>query len=172
MLFGVVVVRILRQHLMPVTASDQGIYKIFDLLFVIWFYFSFSLLYQWKKEKSIVNRRAFGLLAKMKDDGQKLFMIGGINLQTNEHIAEVETYDSSSKVWKFYKNLPSDLLNHYGPESGCIDSFEDSILIVGSSIFSLHWTTWHHEVLSSVPKTSIGYKCAGNIKWLTSTTKF
>ena len=35
MLFGVVVVRILRQHLMPVTASDQGIYKIFDLLFVI-----------------------------------------------------------------------------------------------------------------------------------------
>ena len=119
-------------------------------------------MYQWKKETKIVNKRAFALLTEMKDtEVKKLFIIGGLNIQTNEHVKEVEIYDSSLKMWKLYKNLPSELLNQYGPESGCIDAFEDSLIIVGDSIFALDWKTWNHEILSAVPKTSIGRKCSG-----------
>lgn len=125
-------------------------------------------MYQWKKESKIVNKRAFALLTEMKDtddkDVKQIFLIGGLNVQTNEHVKEVEIYDSSVKMWKFYKNLPSELLNQYGPESGCIDAFEDSLIIVGDSIFALDWKTWNHKILSAVPKTSIGTKCSGNIK--------
>ena len=125
----------------------------------------FSLQYQWKKESNIVNKRAFALLTEMNDkdekDVQNRFLIGGINVQTNDHVKEVEIYDSSSNLWKFYKNLPSELLNQYSPESGCIDTFKDSLIIVGNSISALDWKTWDHEVLSAVPKTSTGTKCSG-----------
>ena len=121
--------------------------------------------YQWKKESNIVNKRAFALLTEMNDkdekDVKKFFLIGGINIQTNDHVKEVEIYDSSSNLWKFYKNLPSELLNQYSPESGCIDTFKDSLIIVGNSISALDWKTWDHEVLSAVPKTSTGTKCSG-----------
>ena len=113
-----------------------------------------------------MNKRAFALLTEMNysydEDLPKLFIIGGMNVQTNEHVKEVEIYDKSSKIWKFYKNLPSELLNQYGPDSGCIGTFEDSVIIVGSSVFALDWRTWDHKVLSAAPKTSIGAKCSGN----------
>ena len=119
-------------------------------------------MYVWTKEANIVNKRAFALLTNMEDTGNEdLFIIGGFNVQTNEHVKEIEIYDSSSKLWKFYKNLPSELLNQYGPESGCIGTFQDSVIIVGQSIFALDWKTWDFVVLSSVPKTSIGTKCSG-----------
>ena len=41
-----------------------------------------------------MNKRAFALLSEMKDsydeDLPKLFIIGGMNVQTNEHVKEVE----------------------------------------------------------------------------------
>ena len=112
-----------------------------------------------------MNKRAFALLTEMKDtydeDLPKLFIIGGMNVQTNEHVKEVEIFDTSSKMWKFYKNLPSEILNQYGPDSGCIGTFEDSVIFGGNSIFALDWKTWDYEVLSTAPKTSIGTKCSG-----------
>ena len=154
-----------------VTAFDQGLILLIALSTIYFrkpLLFFPSLLYHWKKETNIVNKRAFALLTEMKDsyneDLPTLFIIGGMNVQTNEHVKEVEIYDKYSKIWKFYKNLPSELLNQYGPDSGCIGTFEDSVIIVGNSIFALDWRTWDHEVLSAVPKTSIGTKCSGNIK--------
>ena len=121
------------------------------------------------KESNIVNKRAFALLTEMNEEDEKneknLFLIGGINIQTNDHVKEVEIYDLTSNLWKFYKNLPTELLNQYSPESGCIDTFKDSLIIVGNSISALDWKTWEHEVLSVVPKTSIGTKCSGIKKY-------
>ena len=84
-----------------------------------------------------------------------------MNVQTNEHAKEVEIFDTTSKMWKFYKNLPPEILYQYGPDSGCIGTFEDSVIIVGNSIFALDWKTWDYEVLSAAPKNSIGTKCSG-----------
>ena len=94
---------------------------------------------------------------------EKLFIIGGLDLQSYEHIREVEVYDSTSASWKFFRNLPEDVLNHYGPETGCIGAREDAIIFVGEIILSLDRASWNVTKVTSVPDTSLDAKCTGNI---------
>ena len=56
------------------------------------------------------------------------YAIGGVNLQMNQYIQEVEMYDESYSVWKYYKNLPNDAIGQNGPDSGCIGKMRNSII--------------------------------------------
>ena len=60
---------------------------------------------EWLEKPSFINGRAFGLLTQMETmEGEyRNFAIGGVNLQMNQYIQEVEMYDESYSVWKFYK---------------------------------------------------------------------
>ena len=115
------------------------------------------------QRSSLIKKRAFGLLTRMRDENMKdkLFMIGGLDLQSYDHIREVEVYDSTSASWRFFRNLPEDVLNHYGPETGCIGAREDAVIFVGEIILSLDWASWNVTRVTSVPATSLEAKCTG-----------
>ena len=75
-------------------------------LFLSWNYVcNFRNSIEWLEKPSLINRRAFGLMTKMKNiEGEnRNYAIGGVNLQKNQYIQEVEMYDESYSVWKFYK---------------------------------------------------------------------
>ena len=112
---------------------------------------------------SFMNNRAFGLMTRMKNsDGEfKYFAIGGVNIQTTQYIQEVEMYDKTQSVWKFYKNLPSDYLGQNGPDRGCVGKMNDSILFVGSEIVQLVWSSWSVSNLTAVPESLYRTKCSG-----------
>ena len=121
---------------------------------------------QWIESPRLVRKRAFGLLASLNDKNkqERVFMIGGLDLQSSIYVPEVEVLDSETKKWKFYRNLPVEVLNQHTPDAGCIGAIRNSIIFVGSSIISLNWSTWRVQTLSTVPAKSVNTKCTGNFK--------
>ena len=101
----------------------------------------------------------------MKDGSgvNQIVMIGGLNLQTYSHIPEVEIYDATTSMWRFYKNLPTEVLNQNRPDAGCIGSVGNTVYFVGSSVVSLDWITWTSEEVTKIPTTSINTKCSGEV---------
>ena len=97
------------------------------------------------------------------DGANQVVMIGGVNLQTYAHIPEVEILDETTSMWRFYKNLPSEVLNQNRPDAGCIGSVGNSVYFVGSSIVSLDWITWTSVEIAKVPPTSLNTKCTGKV---------
>lgn len=104
------------------------------------------------------NDKAFGILSVRL---QQLFSIGGLNPQTDEHVAEVEVYDEESQVWKAHRSLPSEVLGLQRPDSGCVGEHQDQIIFVGNVIISLDWDSWQTTVLSDVPSPAAAKKCSG-----------
>ena len=112
-----------------------------------------------------MRKRAFGLLATLNDEDHKdkIFMIGGLDLQSYNYIPEIEVMDPVTNTWKFYRNLPTEVLNQHTPEAGCIGTSRNSIIFVGSSVISLNWSTWTVKILSTVSENSVTTKCTGNL---------
>ena len=112
---------------------------------------------------SFMNKRAFGLMTRMENsNGEfKYFAIGGVNIQTTQYVQEVEMYDETHSVWKFYKNLPSNYLDQNQPDRGCVGKMNESIFFVGSEIVQLLWSSWSVTNLTAVPESLQRSKCAG-----------
>ena len=118
----------------------------------------------WNQKASLISKRAFGILTEKQSTNcckEELFAVGGISPQTYDYVGEVEVYDEASEVWKYHRNLPSNVLGLHGPDTGCIGATKDLVIFVGNVIIILDWESWETQVLANVSLASQSTKCSG-----------
>ena len=99
-----------------------------------------------------MKARAFGILAFLQDSSNatSLFMIGGLNPLTFQHVPTIEVYEKATDTWMPYKELSESdsLMFPSGVDSGCVALQNGQIVTIGQKLAYLDLFTWEVSPLS------------------------